>query len=161
MEEAYKQELVFSAQLIRDLQDEEISITFVLRRMRRMAFLQRDERLWRRIQRELEGFPRSEEGEVRAIGRMIKQAGEWTPFFGPIEVLERYADLSREGRRLPPVEPGGVVLGEGDTQLLDDREEVDSAVRYLRRLRRYLLEALTGRYFELTDRFRKHFEGIL
>ncbi len=161
MKDPYRQELLFSAQLLKELQDEEVPLSFILRRMRRFDFLRDDERLQHRIERELEGFPRSEEGEVRAIGRMIKQAGEWTPFFGPIEVLERYAELAREQKPLPPVEPGGVVLKEADTELLDDREEVESAVRYLRRLRRYLLEAITGRYFELTERFRKHFEGII
>lgn len=157
----YKQELLFSAQLLKELQDEEIPLSYIMRRMRRLPFLQEDERLQHRIRRELEGFPRSEEGEVRAIGRVVKQAGEWCPFFGPIEVLERWVELATGDEPLPPVEPGGVVLREEGAELLDDREEVESALRYLRKLRRYLLEAVTGRYFELTERFRKHFEGIL
>lgn len=64
-------------------------------------------------------------------------------------------------RTEPPPEPGSIFVGDSHPEFLDDNEEVESTMAYLRKVRRFLTEAIVERYFILTNRFIKHFEGML
>jgi len=149
-----KEEIALSAEIIRDLQDESTPLSLILKRMEEMPFL--EEHLQERIRKELYGFSPSERLEVEMCQRRIKRVGEWEPFFGPIEELERLVEV-KGGEEDFSFEPGSVMLGEFRPEFLGGREEAESALQYLRRLRRLLLEALVQRYFFLTKRFVKHF----
>ncbi|RLA77890.1 MAG: hypothetical protein DRG36_07030, partial [Deltaproteobacteria bacterium] len=154
-----KAEISLCARLIRELQDERTPLSGIMEEVLSSGLIE-DEMTLKRIERELEGFPHEERGEVEALGRRIKRAGEWEPFFGSIRELERFLEVKREVEA-EVFEPGSVMIGEFRPEFLEDREEAESVRAYLRKVRRFLLEAIVEKYFVITERFIRHFEGWL
>ncbi len=158
-----QEEISFGAAVLRDLQDERILLSAIIRRVLEWPPLHQKLHLRKRLGWELEGFPEEEEALVRELGRLVKRAGLWEPYFGPVEELERFIRIKEEGgkREGPPPEPGSIFVGGFQPEFLEDEEEVESTKAYLRKLRRFLAEAIVERYFILTNRFIQHFDWML
>ena len=153
------------ASLLRDLQNEDIPLSYTLRRCADWDPHSQYPAIMRRLRWELEGFPAEEEDMIRGLERRVKRAGEWDFFYGPIDELERFVIIKKTKNRhstsdLAP-EPGGVFIAKSRFALIEDEEEVASSVAYLRGLRRFAIEIIVNHYFVLTDRFVKHFDWMI
>ncbi|RLB06975.1 MAG: hypothetical protein DRG50_04165 [Deltaproteobacteria bacterium] len=157
-----REEISYGAALLRDLQNEGIPLSAIVKRILKWPPIRQNPSLRKRLQWELEGFPEQEETLVKELGRLVKRTGMWEPFFGPVKELERFIRLREETESKNPFpEPGSVILGKFLPGFLEDEEEVESAKAYLQRLRRFLAEVIVERYFMLTNRFIKHFDWML
>lgn len=157
------EELPLSAALLRDLQDERVPLSTIIRRILEWPPVRDNLPLRKRFEWELEGFPEEEEALVKELGRSVKRTGLWEPFFGPVEELERFIQIKEKGvkRECTPPEPGSIFIGSFQPEFLEDEKEIESTKAYLRKLRRVLAEAIVERHFILTNRFMKHFDWML
>lgn len=156
-----QKEISFDAALLRDLQDERVPLSIIIIRILQCSPISQNPHLRKRLLCELQGFPR-EDAFVSELGRSVKRAGLWEPFFGPVEELERFIQIKKEtGKQEPAPEAGGVYIGEFKPEFLDDEEEVNFAKAYLQKLRRFLAESIVEQYFILTPRFIEHFDWML
>ena len=158
-----QEEISFGAGLLRDLQDEGIPVSTVIRRILEWPPINQNPAVRKRLRWELHGFPEKERVLVKHFGRLVKRAGLWEPFFGPVEELETFIRIRQGSKKsegsIP--EPGGIIIRKFWPEFLDDEEEVESTTAYLRKLRRFVAEVIVGRYFILTERFMKHFDWML
>ncbi|MBW2039399.1 MAG: hypothetical protein JRI46_07375 [Deltaproteobacteria bacterium] len=158
-----REEISFGAAVLRDLQGEGVPLSAIIRRILEWPPVRQSLPLRKRLGWELEGFPEEEEALVRELGRVVKRAGLWEPFFASVEELERFIRIKEgETKRMEATpEPGSIFIGGFRPEFLEDEEEVESTKAYLHRLRRFLAEVIVERYFILTNRFIKHFDWML
>ena len=154
-------DISFDASLLRDLQDEAVPLSLIISRILQCSSISRDSCLKKRLLWELRGFPK-EDALAAEFGRLVKRAGLWESFFGPVEELERFIQIKEEvSNRESAPEPGGVYIGDFKPEFLDDEEEANSAKNYLKKLRRLLAEFIVEQYFILTPAFIEHFEWMI